>query len=147
MRYVVIIGVSSAHALFILAHRRIWKLTLTPSSGLAEEVDCVGLHDEIGGAWLFALLQGRLRDRNESRGLVFETVVLPRQAQASAAKWRKRKEGDPNGWSFFTAGNEAMAALQRGLQMAVAADPLHAEGASAAAAGGAGVVQSEEIVQ
>jgi hypothetical protein len=67
VRYVVIIGVSSAHALFILAHRRIWKLTLTPSSGLAEEVDCVGLHDEIGGAWLFALLQGRLRDRNESR--------------------------------------------------------------------------------
>jgi hypothetical protein len=80
-------------------------------------------------------------------GIGFETVVLPRQAQASAAKWRKRKEGDPNGWSFFTAGNEAMAALQRGLQMAVAADPLHAEGASAAAAGGAGVVQSEEIVQ
>ena len=43
-----------------------------------------------------------------------------------------------------------MAALQRGLQMAVAADPLHAEAASAAAAaaaGGAGVVQSEEIVQ
>ena len=40
-----VLAVCTVRAVFVLAHRRIWKLLLEP--GLCEMVDCTVLHDEI----------------------------------------------------------------------------------------------------